>query len=403
VSRKGCGGAALKLSDAINQQYETIRSPDSPHHNPLKSPTIELLLDPIDNLSLAALCGPLDAHLRRLEAGFSVKISRRMAKFSISGSPARSLACRKALERFRYLASNGSRELSDEDIELTIAELRFGLSDAVAADVKTDVSAELGISTSANDADVASVSAPSVVIAADAAVDFAALESAASAIPLKVKRTDLMARTPMQLEYLKSIQQYDITFGIGPAGTGKTYLAVACAVDAFERDLIKRIVLVRPAVEAGERLGFLPGDLIQKVDPYLRPLYDALFDLMGFEKTTKLMERGTIEVAPLAFMRGRTLNGAFIILDEAQNTTPEQMKMFLTRIGFGTKTVVTGDPTQMDLQKNQKSGLIDAQRVLAGVPGIALTRFTSVDVVRHPLVKKIVNAYERHTPPDRSR
>ncbi|MGL5003672.1 MAG: PhoH family protein, partial [Casimicrobium sp.] len=189
----------------------------------------------------------------------------------------------------------------------------------------------------------------------------------------------------------------DITFGIGPAGTGKTYLAVACAVDAFERDLIKRIVLVRPAVEAGERLGFLPGDLIQKVDPYLRPLYDALFDLMGLEKTTKLMERGTIEVAPLAFMRGRTLNGSFIILDEAQNTTPEQMKMFLTRIGFGTKTVVTGDPSQIDLQKNQKSGLFDAQHVLSGVEGIAFTRFTSRDVVRHPLVQKIVNAYERNT------
>ena len=188
---------------------------------------------------------------------------------------------------------------------------------------------------------------------------------------------------------------HDITFGIGPAGTGKTYLAVACAVDALERDAVKRLVLVRPAVEAGERLGFLPGDLAQKVDPYLRPLYDALYDLMGFDKTGKLFERGTIEIAPLAYMRGRTLNHSFIILDEAQNTTPEQMKMFLTRIGFGTKAVITGDVTQIDLARGQKSGLIEADRILAGVRGIAFTRFTSADVVRHPLVQKIIDAYDR--------
>ena len=188
---------------------------------------------------------------------------------------------------------------------------------------------------------------------------------------------------------------HDITFGIGPAGTGKTYLAVACAVDALERDAVKRIVLVRPAVEAGERLGFLPGDLAQKVDPYLRPLFDALYDLMGFDKTAKLLERQTIELAPLAYMRGRTLNHSFIILDEAQNTTPEQMKMFLTRIGFGTKAVITGDVTQIDLARGQKSGLIEAERILKGVRGIAFMRFTSADVVRHPLVQKIIDAYER--------
>lgn len=211
---------------------------------------------------------------------------------------------------------------------------------------------------------------------------------------LYTRRADLRGRTPAQREYLKQILQHDVTFGIGPAGTGKTYLAVACAVDALERDQVKRIVLTRPAVEAGERLGFLPGDLAQKVDPYLRPLYDALYDLLGFDKTAKMFERQMIEIAPLAYMRGRTLNHAFIILDEAQNTTPEQMKMFLTRIGFGSKAVVTGDTSQVDLPRGHKSGLVEAQQVLGGVRGIALTRFTSADVVRHPLVARIVEAYD---------
>ncbi len=211
---------------------------------------------------------------------------------------------------------------------------------------------------------------------------------------LHTRRPDLHGRTPRQRDYIQAILGHDITFGIGPAGTGKTYLAVAAAVDALERDLVKRIVLTRPAVEAGERLGFLPGDLAQKVDPYLRPLYDALFDLLGFDKTQKLLERQTIEIAPLAYMRGRTLNAAFVILDEAQNTTREQMKMFLTRIGFGSKAVVTGDVTQMDLPKGVASGLIEAQHVLAEVRGIAFTYFTAADVVRHPLVGRIVEAYE---------
>jgi len=211
---------------------------------------------------------------------------------------------------------------------------------------------------------------------------------------LKTRRHDLRGRTPHQIQYIKSIMEHDITFGVGPAGTGKTYLAVACAVDALERDAVKRIVLTRPAVEAGERLGFLPGDLSQKIDPYLRPLYDALYDLLGFDRTQKMFEKQAIEIAPLAYMRGRTLNHAFVILDEAQNTTPEQMKMFLTRIGFGSKAVITGDITQIDLQQNQRSGLVEAIDVLKDVRGLAFTRFSSADVVRHPLVARIVDAYD---------
>jgi phosphate starvation-inducible PhoH-like protein len=212
---------------------------------------------------------------------------------------------------------------------------------------------------------------------------------------LITRKTELHGRTPRQVEYLKQIQEHDITFGIGPAGTGKTYLAVASAVDAFERDLVERIILTRPAVEAGERLGFLPGDLTQKIDPYLRPLYDALYDLMGADRVAKLYEKRAIEIAPLAFMRGRTLNHAFIILDEAQNTTPEQMKMFLTRIGIGAKAVVTGDITQIDLPKGHKSGLKEAIDVLHDVRGLAFTQFRKEDVVRHPLVARIVDAYEK--------
>ncbi|HYF58727.1 MAG TPA: PhoH family protein, partial [Burkholderiaceae bacterium] len=219
-------------------------------------------------------------------------------------------------------------------------------------------------------------------------------------IHTSAKKATVSPKTIGQKKYVEAIRHHDITFGIGPAGTGKTYLAVACAVDALERDVIKRIVLTRPAVEAGERLGFLPGDLAQKVDPYLRPLYDALYDLMGFDRVAKMFERQSIEIAPLAYMRGRTLNQAFIIPDEAQNTTPEQMKMFLTRIGFGSRAVVTGDMTQMDLPRGQPSGLIEARRVLREVRGIAFSEFDSSDVVRHPLVARIVDAYERYAPRD---
>lgn len=309
----------------------------------------ELTLSPLDNRALANLCGPLDANLRQIEAALDVSIAHRGGEFTLTGLPAHAARAALALERFY---AGAEKPLSVDDIQLGLIELAMQK-------------------------------------------DAAAIVEEESAPLLRTRRTDLHGRTPNQTRYLRDIQEHDITFGIGPAGTGKTYLAVACAVDALERDAVKRLVLVRPAVEAGERLGFLPGDLAQKVDPYLRPLYDALYDLLGFDKTGKLFERSTIEIAPLAYMRGRTLNHSFIILDEAQNTTPEQMKMFLTRIGFGTKAVITGDVTQSDLARGQKSGLIEADRILAGVRGIAFTRFTSADVVRHPLVQKIISAYER--------
>jgi len=309
----------------------------------------QLALAPLDNRALANLCGPLDANLRQIEAALDVAIAHRGGIFTLTGVRAQTSRAATVLQRFY---AEAEKPLSIDDIQLGLIEL--------------------------------------------SAQDGAAATAAADETPLlRTRRADLHGRTPNQTIYLRDIQEHDITFGIGPAGTGKTYLAVACAVDALERDAVKRLVLVRPAVEAGERLGFLPGDFAQKVDPYLRPLYDALYDLMGFDKTGKLFERGTIEIAPLAYMRGRTLNHSFIILDEAQNTTPEQMKMFLTRIGFGTKAVITGDVTQIDLARGQKSGLIEADRILTGVRGIAFTRFTSADVVRHPLVQKIVNAYER--------
>ncbi|NLY63610.1 MAG: PhoH family protein, partial [Alcaligenaceae bacterium] len=224
--------------------------------------------------------------------------------------------------------------------------------------------------------------------------DLPPLDDESDTIVLRTRRSDLRPRTPRQRNYINNILHNDITFGTGPAGTGKTWLAVACAIDALERENVQRIILTRPAVEAGERLGFLPGDLAQKVDPYLRPLYDALYDLMGFEKVQRLFEKQTIEIAPLAYMRGRTLNHAFVILDEAQNTTPEQMKMFLTRIGFGSKAIITGDPSQVDLPKGQKSGLAHSLQVLQAVEGIAFSYFSSKDVVRHPLVARIIDAYE---------
>ncbi len=214
------------------------------------------------------------------------------------------------------------------------------------------------------------------------------------ALVLQTRRRDLHGRTPRQVQYIRQIREHDITFGIGPAGTGKTYLAVACAVDAFEHDTVKRIVLVRPAVEAGERLGFLPGDLAQKVDPYLRPLYDALYDMLDVERVARYIERGTIEIAPIAFMRGRTLNDSFVILDEAQNTTSEQMKMFLTRLGFGAKAVITGDVTQIDLPQGRTSGLVEAMKVVSAIDGISFIHFDDRDVVRHKLVQQIVKAYE---------
>ena len=318
----------------------------------MKTPTLEFSFTPVDNHRLASLCGSMDANIRQIEAALAVSIARRGEKFSVAGERDKIELAAKVLNRFYAKAD---KNLSIEEIQLGIVEMSH------ARDAKNARPADVGT---------------------------------AEEITLQTRRADLRARTDHQSQYIKQMQTHDITFGVGPAGTGKTYLAVACAVDAFERDLVKRIVLTRPAVEAGERLGFLPGDLSQKVDPYLRPLYDALYELLGFDKVSRMFERQQIEVAPLAFMRGRTLNHSFIILDEAQNTTPEQMKMFLTRIGFGTKAVITGDVTQVDLKHGTTSGLIDARNVLHGIRGIAFTIFQANDVVRHPLVQSIVTAYE---------
>ena len=303
---------------------------------------------PHNNTRLANLCGAADSHLRTIEQALQVRIAHRHEQFKVDGTKARAA---QAMEMLQAVYEIADRPVSEEQLQL--------------------------------------------MLAGDAALLLPSAEGMDDAgQQLTTRRADLRARTPTQAQYLANIAAHDITFGIGPAGTGKTYLAVACAVDALERSSVQRIVLTRPAVEAGERLGFLPGDLAQKIDPYLRPLYDALYDLMGHEKVQKAFERNALEIAPLAFMRGRTLSNAFIILDEAQNTTPEQMKMFLTRIGFGSRAVVTGDVTQIDLPKGAASGLIEAERVLKRVQGIAMTRFTSADVVRHPLVARIVDAYD---------
>jgi len=310
--------------------------------------------EPTDNLRLAHLSGAFDAHLRSIEAALAVRISRRDSAFRVDGGRAEAT---RALALLQSLYERAAQPITAEALQLALLEAR---------------NAQAG--GPGNDA--------------------AALPPGADAINLHTRRADLRGRTPNQVQYLHHILSHDITFGIGPAGTGKTFLAVACAVDALERSGVQRIVLTRPAVEAGERLGFLPGDLAQKVDPYLRPLYDALYDLMGPERVQVAFEKGLLEVAPLAFMRGRTLNNAFVILDEAQNTTPEQMKMFLTRIGFGSRAVVTGDVSQVDLPKGSGSGLIDAAAVLQGVRGIAFSHFSAADVVRHPLVARIVEAYE---------
>ena len=298
---------------------------------------------PLNNSRLSHLCGPMDEHLRTIEMALSVKISHRGEQFRVEGPKAQA---QRAIDTLQSMYEMAGRAIPRERVQLMVA-----------GDVPLQ-------------------------------------EDDDGSLVLHTRRSDLKARTPNQSVYLENIATHDITFGVGPAGTGKTYLAVACAVDALERNAVQRIILTRPAVEAGEKLGFLPGDLTQKVDPYLRPLYDALYDLMGFDRVTKAFERNALEIAPLAFMRGRTLNNAFVILDEAQNTTPEQMKMFLTRIGFGSKAVITGDVSQIDLPRGQLSGLVDAGRVLRRVNGIAHTFFTSADVVRHPLVARIVDAYD---------
>lgn len=330
--------------------------------------------EPLDNTRLAHLCGPLDENLRQISAALDVTIFRRGEKFIVSGNNAERAV--ELLERFYAVAD---KVVPLEEVQLALVEQRSGIKPKAGEPAPS--AKEPGETLTEEEE------------RAEAGVEDDPADLVSPA--LKTRRTDLRGRTAHQIRYLKAVLEHDISFGVGPAGTGKTYLAVACAVDALERDAVKRIILTRPAVEAGERLGFLPGDFSQKVDPYLRPLYDALHDLLGFDRTQKLFEKGVIEIAPLAFMRGRTLNHAFVILDEAQNTTVEQMKMFLTRIGFGSKAVVTGDVTQVDLHKTQKSGLVDAMHVLKDVRGIAFTHFSSADVVRHPMVARIVDAYEK--------
>ena len=306
-------------------------------------------LNPEDNARLSNLCGPFDEHLRQIELRLGVEINHRGSLFQVIGEEGASRVAEKVLRALYAVTENES---------LNGAKINLHLADS-------------GIDAIVND-----------------------VAESAQEVTIKVKRGVIKGRGPNQARYLHAITTHDISFGVGPAGTGKTYLAVASAVEALEANRVQRLLLVRPAVEAGEKLGFLPGDLSQKVDPYLRPLYDALYEMLGFEKVAKLIERNVIEIAPLAYMRGRTLNDSYVILDEAQNTTVEQMKMFLTRIGFGTKAVVTGDLTQVDLPRGARSGLADASAILRDVKGIAVTQFGAADVVRHPLVARIVEAYE---------
>lgn len=307
-----------------------------------------LKLEPQDNKKLINLCGPIDENLKQLSENLNLTISRNNFEINLEGSIKQ---IKPAKDLIMHFYNKATQPISIEDIQLSIVGLDFDYDKNKLSDKNLE---------------------------------------------LKTRKNDLKGRTPRQTEYLKSIQENDINFGIGPAGTGKTYLAVASAIDTLNREKVKRIILVRPAVEAGERLGFLPGDLAQKVDPYLRPLYDALYDLGGYDQVNRMFEKQMVEIAPLAYMRGRTLNQSFIILDEAQNTTPEQMKMFLTRIGFGTKAVITGDITQIDLEKGKKSGLIEISKILKNIKGISFTHFQSKDVVRHPLVQKIIDAYDKH-------
>jgi phosphate starvation-inducible PhoH-like protein len=317
----------------------------------------DIVLEPADNSRLANLCGQFDEHLRQIERRLNVEIASRGNRFRVTGNPG---AAHVGSEIIRYLFQRtGFERLDPERVHMCLQESAMNDGLFAEADLLDDVEAVDG-----------------------------------SPYEIQTRRKRIRARGGNQRAYMRSIKEHDLAFGIGPAGTGKTYLAIASAIDALENDLVRRIVLVRPAVEAGERLGFLPGDMSQKVDPYLRPMYDALYDMLGPEQVARLIERNIIEVAPLAFMRGRSLNESFVILDEAQNTSVAQMKMFLTRIGFGSRSVVTGDITQIDLPSEQQSGLRHAVSILSEVKGIAFTHFTPQDVVRHELVQRIVEAYE---------
>jgi phosphate starvation-inducible protein PhoH and related proteins len=319
---------------------------------------------------LANLCGSMDCHLRAIETALNVVLIRRGEQFSIQGDTINIAYTQKVLDRLFHRAAES---ISLDTVNLELLEYRMALAQAQAQMNNHPINniEEIKTLEGLKDIDL-------------------------NLIELKTRKVGLQGRSPRQRIYIHNILNHDISLGVGAAGTGKTYLAVACALDALERDCVKRIVLTRPAVEAGERLGFLPGDLSQKIDPYLRPLYDALYDLMGAEKTQKLLEKQIIEIAPLAYMRGRTLSHAFIILDEAQNTRPEQMKMFLTRLGFGSKVVITGDVSQVDLPKGVESGLNQALSVLKGLKGVSITHFDSQDVVRHQLVSSIVDAYQQY-------
>jgi len=318
------------------------------------SERLALELEPADTLRLANLCGQFDEHLKQIESRLGIDIFCRGNLFTIQGPDPSSRAARRLLQSLYRLSA--TEVLTPEVINLHLQD--SGIAELSGGEDQPDFTEEVSV---------------------------------------KTKRGIIRGRGPNQRNYLKNIMRHAINFGVGPAGTGKTYLAVACAVAALQEDQVQRIVVVRPAVEAGERLGFLPGDMAQKVDPYLRPLYDALYEMKGFERVATLIERNVIEVAPLAFMRGRTLNDAFVILDEAQNTTREQMKMFLTRIGFGSTAVVTGDITQIDLPSKSMSGLKHALRILANVEGVSFSYFSARDVVRHPMVQHIVEAYDRET------
>lgn len=313
--------------------------------------TERLVLEPENAHRLANLCGHLNEHIRQIEKSLAVKIQHRGNIFRLSGSQQAVADGSRVLGSLYQVTESGST-ISPDTVHLTLKE------------------ADLG--------------------------DSGSDEDGRASLLIKTPLRSIKPRGAHQRQYVESIRTQDINFGIGPAGTGKTYLAVACAVEALMQDRIKRLLLVRPAVEAGEKLGFLPGDLAQKIDPYLRPLYDSLYEMLGFEKVARLIEKNVIEVAPLAYMRGRTLNGSFIILDESQNTTVSQMKMFLTRIGFGSSAVITGDVTQIDLPKGERSGLVHVMKVLENMPGIGFTHFTSRDVVRHTLVQRIVEAYDQY-------
>ncbi len=330
-------------------------SPSSSHDN-----VFNLELVPNDNRRLANLCGQLGSHLRQIEKNLTIEIHNRGNQFTIHGDQDRAVLA-AAVIRQLYRSTEDGQEITPDEVHLALREA--GADADFESEQDTSGGGESG------------------------------------AVLIRTKKATVKPRGRHQKAYVQAVRTHDINFGVGPAGTGKTFLAVACAVESLLKDEVERIMLVRPAVEAGEKLGFLPGDLAQKVDPYLRPLYDALYEMLGFETVGRLIERHVIEVAPLAYMRGRTLNNSFVILDESQNTTREQMKMFLTRIGFGSTAVITGDPTQVDLPRGHGSGLAHAISVLAGVSGISFTHFSAKDVVRHPLVQRIVEAYDAAEPP----